>query len=151
MAAIIDEILGIEAFIKSVVPGAVVEKQTVPLQPTPGLFVVRFLAEPVRTNETAFHYRIERDYQVIYYSATPQAAFPVMDALSNAIYDVQRIVATGSRLNALNYTQPMRTDTDKAATTNAGYATLGILRITSRQSRTQQSYPLIQNVNSRFN
>jgi hypothetical protein len=150
MAAIIDEILGIEAFIKSVVPGAIVEKQTVPLQPAPGLFVARFLTES-RTDETAYHYRIERDYQVIYYSATPQAAFPVMDALSNAIYDVQRIVATGSRLNALNYSQPMRTDTDKAATTNAGYATLGILRITSRQSRTQQSYPLIQNVNSRFN
>lgn len=149
MAAIVDEILGIEEFIKSVVPGATVEKQTVPLQPTPGLFVVRFLTES-RTDETAYHYRIERDYQVIYYSATPQAAFPVMDALSNALYDVQRIVATGSRLNSLNYSQPGRTDTDKASTTNAGYATLGVLRITSRQSRTQQSYPLIQNVNSRF-
>ncbi|WP_339273720.1 hypothetical protein MKY59_21330 [Paenibacillus sp. FSL W8-0426] len=149
MADITTEILAIEAFIKSVIPAARVEKQTVPLQPSAGLFVVRFLTQTPAT-ETLYHYRMDRDYQVLYYSAKPQDAFPVMDALSNALYDEQRIASSDSRLDSFTYAMPTKSSTDKASTTNADYVTPGILRVTSRRSRPQPTYPLINSVNSRF-
>lgn len=150
MADTTSELLAIEAFIKSVVPGVRVEKQTAPLSPSSGLFVVRYL-NGTPTNETGYHYRIEREYQLIYYSARPQDSFAVMDALSTAFYTEQRLASVGSRVDSFIYGQPAKTSTDRAAVTNAEYSTLGILRLTSRQSRPQQTYPLIQNVNSRFN
>lgn len=143
MADVIDEIVAIEAFVRAVFPASIIEKQTVPEQPAPDTFVIRFLSEE-RTDETHYSYRINRDYQVLYFADRPEQALPVMDALADAIEAAQYVAATRTRLDSFGYSQPALTDNDK-------YVTIGLLRILTRQARPQPFFDKINHIHQRFN
>lgn len=137
---LIDEIVAIEAFIKTKYPAAKYEKQTVPEKPANDTFVIRFLDDD-REKETGVHYRIDREYQVIYFALTPQAILPVMDALSKHVYQTDSI--GNFRVESFAYSQPFKME-------SGIHACIGILTGDVREVIPQKSWPKINNVNTRF-
>ncbi|KOS02498.1 hypothetical protein [Paenibacillus polymyxa] len=140
--ALISEIEAIEAFIKRKYPDATYEKQTVPEQPTPGLFVVRFLRDG-RTLETGMHYRIDRDYQIIHFAKYPEETMPVMSELSAAIYAEGGLPDVHMRFEGFGFGQPVLTE-------NKIYATVGVLQTTVREMKPQRQYDKINHIHPRY-
>jgi hypothetical protein len=143
VADVIDEILALETFVRAAFPASTIEKQTVPEQPAHDTFVIRFLSE-TPTDETLYSFRLNREYQIVYFSDRPEQALPIMGALTSAIENVRYIAETRTRLDAFGYSQPALTDNDK-------YVTIGILRTSTRQARPQPKYDKINHVYQRFN
>jgi hypothetical protein len=88
----------VEDFVKTVHPTALTEKQNVPRKPPANLFVVRFQNDD-RTSETGYHYRIDREYQIVYFGADEADVLTKMDSLSTALYQRQLIPINGSLRN----------------------------------------------------
>ncbi|WP_149093421.1 hypothetical protein [Paenibacillus terrae] len=140
--ALISEISEIEAFIRVKFPQATYEKQTVPEQPTPGLFVVRFLRDG-RTLETGMHYRIDRDYQIIHFGKYPEDTMPAMSELSAAIYATDGLPEVHMRFEGFGFSQPVLTE-------NKIYATVGVLHTTVREMKPQRQYDKINHIHPRY-
>ncbi|MFD2702786.1 hypothetical protein ACFSVM_20305 [Paenibacillus shunpengii] len=138
--ALLDEIVAIEAFIKAKYPAAKYEKQTVPDKPAHDTFVIRFLDDD-REKETGVHYRIDREYQVIYFAQTPQAILPVMDALSKYVYSTDSIGPY--RVESFAYSQPFKMESGM-------HACIGILTGNVREAIPQKSWQKINHIGTRF-
>jgi len=136
---VVDDMITIEAFIKTRFPTAITGKQVVPLKPEPGSFYVRMIDED-RTTETRYHYRVDRVYHLVHVTARPDTLLADMDMLGRAIYQDELIGHI--RVNAFSVSQPALTD-------NGLYVIIGILDTSVRESRDQTVYPKINNVNVR--
>lgn len=140
--SLINELESVEAFVKTVHPTSATEKQTVPRKPHPDLFVIRFQNDD-RTSETAYHYRIDREYQIVYIGDSEADVITKMDALSTALYQRQLILINGSLRNlcveSFSFSQPFRTE-------NELVACIGVLAVEVREARNQSEDPLIQHV-----
>lgn len=134
--ALIDDIVAIEAFIKTQFPDAMTTKQTVPTAPTHNSFVIRFLSDD-RETETRYHYRIDREYQIIYFAIKPEQVLPKMDALARAFYETDTIGRM--RVESFAYSQPAKTE-------SGIYVSIGILETTVREARTQTQYPKMNKI-----
>ncbi|CAM2951592.1 hypothetical protein PASE110613_09110 [Paenibacillus sediminis] len=134
--ALNDEIIAIESFVKAQFPDATTGKQTIPAVPKANSFYVRFLSEE-RENETRYHYRIDREYQIVYFAQWPEQVMPKMDALGRALYQADSIDYI--RIESFSFSQPVKTDNDL-------FVSIGILATSTRESRDQTAYPKINNV-----
>lgn len=138
--AIIDEIGAIESFIQANFPESATGKQTIPKKPIVDTFYIRFLNDD-RTTETRYHYRADREYQVIYFAQWPEEVIPKMDALSEALYQTENI-ASGIRVESFAFAQPVELD-------SGGYVSIGILEVAVRTARQQPDDPLIEQIHIR--
>ncbi len=144
---LINELVAIEAFIKRTFPTAITEKQTVPKVPKVNTFVIR-LQNDERTLETPAHYRIEREYQIVYFGAKSPDVLAAMDALSTAVYQSNTIpMNDGSlryvRTESFSFSMPFETD-------GGLYAAIGVLSAETREARTQAVYDKIMKINTRY-
>jgi hypothetical protein len=143
---LVNDIVSVENFVKSVNPTALTFKQTPPKEPVPNTFVIRFQSES-RESETALHWRTEREYQIIYFGADAADVLTKMDALSKALYQTLLIPIDGSlryiRVESFSLSQPFLTD-------NKLFACIGVLSTTIREARDQATYEKIMHVNTRF-
>ncbi|MCD9024316.1 hypothetical protein [Cohnella silvisoli] len=135
--AVINEILAIEAFIRTKFPGSLTGKQTIPEKPVEDTFYIRFLGDD-RETETRYHFRANREYQIVYVGEWPEDVIPKMDGLSDALYQTERI-SQGIRVESFSYSQPVESE-------SGGYVSIGMLELVSREARTQTAYPLINHV-----
>lgn len=140
--ALINDLVSVENFVKSVSPTSITEKQTVPLKPAANTFVIRFQNDS-RELETAYHYRIDREYQIVYLGANPADVLTKMDALSKALYQTKLIPINGSmryiHVESFSISQPFQTDNDL-------YAVIGVLATEIREARDQATYEKIAQV-----
>lgn len=145
--ALVNELISVENFVKAKFPTAHTEKQTPPKQPTANTFVIRYLDGRL-TSETAYHFRTDREYQIVYYGADAADVLTKMDALSTALYQVKLIPINGSlryiRVETFAFSQPFQTDNDKL------FACIGVLSTQVREARDQIAYEKIQNVFARY-
>lgn len=143
---LVTELESVEDFIKSCHPTSVTEKQTVPLKPSDNTFVVRFLNDE-RESETGYHYRIDREYQVVHIGETAEDVLTRMDVLSTALYQRQLIPLQDSSrficVESFSFSQPFQTENKK-------FACIGVLSTEIREARVQDQYEKIMNVHARF-
>lgn len=141
---LVNDLVSVESFVKATFPTARTEKQTPPKKPSANLFVIRFLNDG-RESETAAHFRIDREFQLIYYGSKSEDALTKMDALSKALYQRQVIPINGTlrylRVKSFAYSQPFETENDL-------YACVGILAIERREARDTETYAKIMNVHT---
>jgi hypothetical protein len=144
--SLINDIESVEAFVKSVHAASTTYKQTVPRTQTANMFVIRFQGDS-RELETAAHYRIDREYQIVYFGADETDVLAKMDALSKALYQRKLIGIKDSlryiRVESFSFSQPFKTE-------NALYACIGVLSTEVREARDQATYTKIMQVNARF-
>ncbi|GIP55249.1 hypothetical protein [Paenibacillus vini] len=134
--ALIEDIVAIEALVKAKFPDATTTKQTVPTAPVHNSFVIRFLNDD-RETETRYHYRIDRDYQIVYFATKPEQVLPKMDALARAFYEADTIGRM--RVESFAFSQPAKTE-------GGIYVSIGILETAVRESRTQPQYPKMNKI-----
>lgn len=134
--ALIEDIVALESFIKAHFPDATTTKQTVPAAPVHNSFVIRFLNDD-RETETRYHYRIDREYQIIYFASKAEQVLPKMDTLARMLYETDAIGRM--RVESFAFSQPAKTE-------NGIYVSIGILETSVREARTQAQYPKINKV-----
>lgn len=142
----VNDLISVEEFVRGVSPTSATEKQTVPKKPTANLFVIRQQDER-RTSETRFHFRIDREYQLVYYGTDAADTLAKMDALSTALYKTELIPIKDSlrylRVESFSISAPFRTD-------NELDAIIAVLAVTVREARDQETYDKIARVYTRF-
>ncbi|MGF9711625.1 hypothetical protein [Paenibacillus naphthalenovorans] len=143
---LVNDLISVENFVKAKFPTAVTEKQTPPKKPVANTFVIRFQNDS-RESETRFHYRTDREYQIVYFGADASDVLTKMDALSKALYQIQLIPINGSlryiRIESFSFSQPFETD-------NKLFACIGVLSTQVREARDQQVYEKIMHVYTRY-
>jgi hypothetical protein len=140
--AIIDDLFAIEAFIKARFPASTTGRQTIPEVPPPDSFYVRFLNDS-RETETRYHYRADREYQIVYFAEWPEQIMPKMDTLASALYETE-VVTDDMRVESFALSQPAKLD-------SGIYASIGILAVSVRQARIQPVVPLINHIEIKIN
>jgi len=136
--SVIDDMVTIEAHIKTLFPAAITGKQKIPLKPPANSFYV-VVDDEDRVTETRYHFRIDRVYQIVHFAERPDTALANMSALGDAILQTELIKHI--RVNDWSATQPFETEDADL------YAIIGVLDTSVRQSRIQKAYPKINNVN----
>lgn len=143
---LVNDLVSIENFVKTVHPTAHTEKQTVPLLPVANTFVIRFQDER-RESETAYHYRIDREYQIVYLGANAPDVLTKIDVLGRAIYQARVLPISGSlrylSVESFSFGQPFQTD-------NNLHAGIAVLTTEVREARDQPTYQKIMNVHTRY-
>ena len=148
MASIINEVESVGDFIAPVFPGAAVSYQNVPIEPAANDLVVRYLTSD-NTTETGYHYRLNRDYQIVYFAQNEFACLQKFEALERHINDTLVIPLKNSdrylRLESFAFSQPFKTEAGTVS------AVIGVLSAHLREARTQQTFEKINNVDSTIN
>jgi hypothetical protein len=144
---IVNDLISVEKYVKALFPTAATYKQTIPLVPVPNTFVVRFLTGSPES-ETAYHFRVDRDYQLIYFGATELDVLTKVGAVESALFQRKLIPIDGSlryiRVENVASSAPFRTD-------NELFAAIIVLSTEVRQARDQAEYVKIANVNASIN
>jgi hypothetical protein len=146
LASIINEIESIAEFIEPLFSSSSVHFQQVPVEPEANTLVVRYLTGTNET-ETGYHYRLDRDYQVIYFAQNEFACLQKFEQLERHINNVIAIPLKDSdrylRLESFSFSQPFKTESGKVS------AILGVLSVNLREPRNVQDYSdKIENVHT---
>lgn len=136
---VVDDIVALEAFVKSIFPTAKTGKQDVPEQPPADSFYIRVM-DPDYNTETSYHYRIDRPYEIIHLAERPDTVLANMDRIGAALYQTQLIGHI--RINSFSHSQPAKTE-------NGLFVVIGVLLTSVREARIQPVYPKINNVTVR--
>ncbi|MEH7521688.1 hypothetical protein V7149_00175 [Bacillus sp. JJ1503] len=147
MASIVNEIETLAEFIEPLFAGASVHYQQVPIEPKANTLVVRYLMSGNET-ETGYHYRIDRDFQIVYYAQNDFACMQKFEQLERILNDNLAIPLKGSdrylRLDSFNFSQPFKTESGVTAI-------IGVLKAHVREPRTQPVTQKIQHVTATIN
>lgn len=138
--AIIDEIVAIESYVKARFPASNTGKHTIPSTPSFDTFFIRFLGD-TRVTETRYLVRATRQYQIAYAAESLEDVIPKLDALSDELYQTE-VIPDGIGVKSFSFPQPVELD-------SGGYMSTGILEVTVRKARDQESFPLINTVDVR--
>ena len=146
IAEIVTELVTVENFIKSLYPSSVY-KQEIPLRPDPDTFSVRAFSSS-HINETGYHYRIDRTYQIMYIAENHPQLLSRIDSLGRALYGVLVIPIEGSdnrylRVMGYNTTAPFETENDL-------YGQIAVLDCAVREARSQPEYQKIMHIFARY-
>lgn len=139
--SIINEIVAIEAQIKTLFPSAKTGKQTMPEKPVADSFYVRF-EDDERETEARFYTKATRAYQIVYFAAKPEETIAKMDALGTALYQTE-VVSPGIRVDSFEFAQPFKYENGEV------HAIVGTLTVTVREPRQQAEYPIVQQIHIR--
>lgn len=141
MASITNEIESITAFIEDLFPGASVHYQRVPSEYRANELAVRYLTG-TNESETNYHYRLDRDYQVIYFAQNEFACLTKFEALERKLNNTFVIPINGSmgylRVESFSFSQPTKTEGGTI------FAIIGVLSVNVREARTQEEFEKIK-------
>lgn len=112
--------------------------QNLPAKYTPGELSIRYINDDT-TSETNYHYRINREYQIIYFGASELDCIRKVSALQRKLNSVLAIKLKGSErhisLGSLSVSSPFKTEDGTV------YASIGILPAVIREMRSQGEDP----------
>lgn len=143
MTDIKTEIQSIRDFIAPELPGAAFKLQVMPDTYKAGELAIELVVSKAVT-ETAASYRIDQTYQLVYFGTSKLDCLTKMQAVERKMNDIQMITlgdtARYMRIGSFSLSQSFKTDT-------AGvYAVIGMLEAEVRESRTQETYEPINNL-----
>ncbi|MFY2158066.1 hypothetical protein ACOSZF_20870 [Cytobacillus firmus] len=147
MASIMNEIESLSAFIEPLFPGADVNFLDVPVEPKEHELVLNYLTSS-NANETGYHYRLDRTYQVIYFAEKKSLCLQKFEVLERAVNNTLVIPLKDSdrflRLESFSFSQPFKTESGRMAI-------IGVLTAHLREARTQVTYEKINTVDTTIN
>ncbi|MDH5159822.1 hypothetical protein [Heyndrickxia oleronia] len=142
MASILNEIDSIFTYVEDLFPGAKIRYQEVPPVLEPNMVTLRYASGDM-TTETTFHYRLDRDYQFIYFDNTELKCLDKGDALARKLNNALVIPIKGSkrylRVGSFSLSQPFKTE-------SGVYAIIGMLSAELREARDQEHWDKIEHV-----
>lgn len=134
MASIKTEIESIYEYIKRVFPTEKAHFQKVPSEHKANEISIRYLTGE-STNETGYHYRLDHDFQIIYFSKTELECITKLSELERCLNDVTVIPIKDSdrymRVDSFGNSQPFKTE-------SGVYSIIGILSVHTREARPQE-------------
>ncbi|AZU61072.1 hypothetical protein [Neobacillus mesonae] len=140
------EIESIYEFIKPVFPSAYAHFQKVPTEPVADELSIRYLLGGSET-ETSYHYRLDHDYQIIYFAEKEVDCISKLSELEQLINSAIRIPLIGTdrymSVERFGATQPFRMESGVTSV-------ICVLTVQVRQARPQATDSKINNVNARF-
>lgn len=133
-------------FIKVALP-SIALKYEVPDKPAKNNIVVRLLSSDSES-ETRYHYRIDRDYQIVVYGVDAQDVLAKMDVIERKANDGTTLIPMKDskryiRIGSFSFSTAFKTE-------GGLYARLGVLSTEVREARTQEQYDKIMHVYGRF-
>lgn len=103
------------------------------------------LADGRAESETAYHYRLDRVYQFVYFGADSRDCVRQMQALQASFNNAQSIKLEGSTrhlsVGSFSFGRAFKTETTGV------FACIGMLEASVREARSQQKHPKINEVN----
>lgn len=106
--------------------------QHIPQKPKAGELAIRYQGDSV-ISETGYHYRIEREYQFVYYGATELDCIQAASELQRVINGTHAIPIEGTdrhmRIGMFGMSQPFRTEGGEV------YGVIGVLQAVVREAR----------------
>lgn len=147
MASIPNEIESIFTYVEDLFFGATVSYQKIPAELKPNLITLGY-ATGNSTTETGASYRLERDYQFVYFDSSELKCLDKGDALQRKLNNALVIPILGStrylRVGSFSLSQPFKTESGM-------YAIIGMLSVELREERDQPTYEKIKQVNATIN
>ncbi|MFS0841165.1 hypothetical protein [Paenibacillus sp. 1P03SA] len=144
----ITELDSVAAVLSAEVPGTDI-KYDVPKEPASGQLIIRAQRNELVT-ESHFTTRIERLYQIIYFSNDPAAAISAMDRLSRKLMFGTTLIPVedGSfryiRIESFSFSDPVETESGLAAV-------IATMPTSIRQARDRETFVKITKLNARIN
>lgn len=143
MADIKTEIQSIRDFVAPELPGVTFKLQNMPDTYKAAELAIELVRSATDT-ETASSYRIDQTYQLVYFGASQLDCLTKMQAVERKMNDKQ-IIPLGStarymRIGSFSLSQSFKTETTGV------YAVIGMLEAELRESRTQETYEPINNL-----
>ncbi|MED3832932.1 hypothetical protein [Peribacillus frigoritolerans] len=143
MADIKTEIQSIRDFVAPELPGATFKLQNMPDTYKAAELAIELVRSTTNT-ETASSYRIAQTYQLVYFGTSKLDCLAKMQAVERKLND-QLIIPLGStarymRIGSFSLSQSFKTETSGV------YAVIGMLETEIRESRTQETYEPINNL-----
>jgi hypothetical protein len=143
--SISNELESVVLFIQNIFPTATFERQNIPDDVSPNLFVVSFHNE-IRTTETRFHTKLEREWQFAYFGESTLDVLDQMDKLSKTLLDARIVIPIKDslryiRINTFAISEPFQTE-------NKIDAIMGVLVTETREARSQDTFDKIMSVST---
>ncbi|MDQ0174379.1 hypothetical protein [Bacillus chungangensis] len=137
MAKITDEIEAIGAIISGTLPDATIKYQHLPEKPTLGLAVIQYV-ESSNTTETAYHYRIDRTFRLLYYGQSEVDCLRKFELIEEVFGNTLQFKTTDYRVipKSFGASQPFKTE-------GGAFCMLATLQVELRQARPQEKYEKI--------
>lgn len=148
MAGILSELDSVASFITQAFPSSAI-KYDIPNEPKANTFVIRTQSTDVQT-ESRMHVRIERTYQLIFYSDDVQTAFETMDRLSFLTMDGNALIPLNDdslryiRVESFSFGNPLETESGL-------HVVIGVMPTQVRTARTQEIFAKIAEIGTRYN
>lgn len=142
MASITNEIESIAAVVEPLFPDATVYYQRIPTEPKANELALRFIASG-STTETNYHYRLDHDFQIVYFGRNEFECLTKFESLERKMNDGFLIPIKDStrylRIGSFSFSQPFKTE-------SGANAIIGVLSVELREARTQPEYDKIENL-----
>ena len=143
MADIKTEIQSIRDFVAPELPGATFKLQNMPDEYKTNELAIDFEGSRPET-ETAFHYRLDRTYQLVYFGDSKLDCLTKMEAVERKLSQKQMIpieeTARYLRIGSFSLSQPFKTETTGV------FAVIGMLEAEAREARAQVTYEPVNNM-----
>jgi hypothetical protein len=146
LADIINELESIELFVSDIHAFSRIRLQNVAKEPENNELSIRFVNADGET-ETGYHYRLDHDFQFIYFAKNPLDCLQVINVFEKAFNDNQLIPIKDSlrylRINGFGTSAPFENETGLQTV-------IGMLSVSIREARTQTEYEKVMQVNARY-
>jgi hypothetical protein len=146
VTSIVTEIESIYEFIKQVFTTEKEHFQRIPSEIKANEISIRYLIGD-STNETGYHYRLDHDFQIVYFAKTELECITKFSELERCINDAMSIPIKDSdrymRVDSFGNSQPFKTE-------SGVFSIIGILSVQLRQARPQAIDQKINNVETRY-
>jgi len=134
---LLDELEGIIQFLQLLYPDRNIERQNIPLEPTLGTFVVRFLSDGKEV-ETAARTVTSRGWDIVYFAHDTQDALRVMDEFTAKVADARLMIPLPNSLSFLrsegiSFSKPFTNENDQDVI-------IGVLYTKTRTAISQAHY-----------
>jgi len=143
VADIKTEIQSIRDFVAPELPGATFKLQNMPDKYKKNELSIK-LGPSRSETETAFHYRLDRTYQIVYFGASELDCLTKMQAVERKLNDKQ-MIPLGSTARYMRIGSFSLSESFKTQTTGV-YAVIGMLEAEIRETRTQIAYEPVNNL-----
>jgi hypothetical protein len=139
---LLDELEGIIQFLAILYPDRTIERQNIPLEPTLGTFVVRFLSDG-KELETSARVVNTRAWDIVYFAYSTEDALRVMDDFTAKVADNRLLIPIANSLSFLrsdgvSFSKPFTNENNQDVI-------IGVLYTRTRTAVSQAHYEKVLN------
>ena len=148
MADIVQEVESLRNFVADSTLYSRIWMQTLPAQYKSGELSIRFIGDDT-TSETGYHFRLDRDYQFVYFGANEFECISKASALQRKLNSTHVIKLKDSdrflRIGSFSLSQPFKTEN------TAVFGIIGVLQAQINEARHFEQVPKMAEVTATIN